>query len=227
MPADPDRRADRDTCKDSKRGSGAAQDGRLQPRLSALIAEVRALRGDLERIGAPHAMQDPGVAMAYRARLLDQWIRHAQGRRQLVCLACAAEQGLLSQHHLELGRQTASATSDRALRALYWTSVQRWRRMPLAERSRASAPSVPRHSPCHATPDMCDLCHELRHDARRSFPHAELVPDRDAVHRHPQAATTLRYDCLSCATHWVRRVLPWEPFVAWTVVQPRQAPYQL
>ncbi|KWW37404.1 hypothetical protein ACUXAV_001049 [Cupriavidus metallidurans] len=215
----------RSTYADSARDCATAQRGRLQPRLSALIAEVRALRRELELMLALYAMPDPREVMACRAQLLDQWIQQAQGRRQLVCLACAAEEGVLTRHHLELGQQTASTTSDRALRALYWASVQRWSRLPVAGQPRTSAPVVRRYTSNIVAADMCEKCCELRHDARRFAPHEALAPlaplalEHDEMHRTDQAVTMSRYGCMACATRWVRRVLPWEPFVSWSVVQ--------
>ncbi|WP_149139043.1 hypothetical protein [Cupriavidus campinensis] len=196
----------------TQRGAAPQSAGRLQPKLSALIAEVRAVRDELDRTLARHGMPSRDAA-ASRARLLDQWIRQAQGRRQLVCLACGAEQGLLQQGHLEIGRRTAAGTTDRALRALYWASVQRWSRAPGIRPMRddtaaASMPAPSASAAPSAVPHMCGDCDDLRQDIRRYTPHAELERDGAGEPPRPHGPAECRYRCGTCATQWVRRVPP-------------------
>ncbi|WP_454766187.1 hypothetical protein [Cupriavidus campinensis] len=208
------------------RAGAPQQHGRLQPKLSALIAEVRAMHDELDRALARQAIpgrDDP----SRRARLLDQWIRQAHGRRQLVCLACGAEHGILEQDHLELGRQTAARTTDRALRALYWASVQRWSRAP-GTRQAFQTPLPSRTPPAtaqpgQAAPHMCGHCHDLSHDIRRFSPHEELERDSAGARLKPRAFAECRYRCGTCDTCWVRRVPPSEPFAVWAVVPARHA----
>jgi hypothetical protein len=186
----------------TQRGAAPQPAGRLQPKLSALIAEVRAVRDELDRTLARHGMPSRDAA-ASRARLLDQWIRQAQGRRQLVCLACGAEQGLLQQGHLEIGRRTAAGTTDRALRALYWASVQRWSRAPGSRPMRDDTPATsvaaPSTSPAVA-PVMCGDCDDLRQDIRRYTPNAGIA-----------AAPAPRNGCGACPRSNRLPSGPWYP----------------
>lgn len=200
----------------------SARHGRLQPRLSALLAEVRAVRDELDRALARQTLPARGEA-ACRARVLDQWIRQSEGRRQLICLACGAEHGLLEQIHLELGRQTAARTTDRALRALYWASVKRCSRMPGAGPRRPEMPAPASATPTMPPADLCGKCDDLRRDIRRFAPHAGLRHDGSGTLWRQPTHAECRYRCGTCDTRWVRRVPPFEPFAVWAVVSARQA----
>lgn len=183
-----------------------------------MIAEVRAVRAEVELALEGNAMPGLGDATAQRAHLLDQWIRQARGRRQLVCLACAAEHGMIQQHHLELVRQTALKTTDRALRALYWASVKRWSRMPVFGRGSTTGPVPARGAPGATSRQLCERCDALRHDVRRFSPHARLQQDGFDSEPTERSQTASWYRCGACHTRWVRRVPPSEHFAVWSVV---------
>ncbi|MFC4521432.1 hypothetical protein [Cupriavidus pinatubonensis] len=192
---------------------------RFQPRLSALLADVRALRAELERTLTLRPGRNLVDRQAQRASILDQWIRQAHGPRQLICLACAAEYGVLEQDHLELGWRTVSATADRALRAVYWATVQRWRRVPASNRVRshttATAPQLADTGPSR----LCEQCHELRDDTRRSSPHAGMLRDECRSDGEKPVDTASWYRCATCSTPWVRREPSHELFAVWSVLR--------
>ncbi|MNL47985.1 hypothetical protein D3C87_1708050 [compost metagenome] len=70
---------------------------------------------------------------------------------------------------------------------------------------------------------MCGDCDDLRQDIRRYTPHAELARDGVNEPPRPHGAAECRYRCGTCATQWVRRVPPFEPFAVWAVVPARHA----
>jgi hypothetical protein len=186
--------------------------------LSAVIAEVRALRRRAER--AAQAQETPGSEryQTHLAQALEQWITHSGGRQQLLWLACAAELGLLQWHHLELGRHTLTQIDDPALSALYWTTAQRWGRLrpgmaPHASPTREAPRPAPRHDIC-----PCEACRALQQDSRRFAPHATLEP-ASAYQRFDAPGSATGFRCATCDTHWVRRLLPSEHFAVWSVTQ--------
>lgn len=204
-----------------KQGDAHRLTGResFQPTLSALLADVRALRRELEQTVARHAASGRADARQQRARLLDQWIRQSSGHRQLVCFACAAEYGVLEREHLELGRRSMAETEDRALRALYWATVHRWRREPAARRQRSDIAAPEPRPVSLVSPGLCGPCRELGRDARRYAPHARLISDEQACEQKAHAGSVSWYCCATCSTPWVRRAPPSELFAAWSIVR--------
>jgi len=210
------------------RGSGTRTGrARLQPQLSALLAEVRTVRRTTER--AVQALADAGEGdyRTHLALLLDREIVQSSGRRQLIYLACAAEQGVLRLRHLELGRRTlmqidalAEPGDHMALSALYWTTAQRWGRLlpgmaePPAD-AHAAATAAGTGAPRALCP--CDACRALQQDSRRFAPHATLEP-ASAYPRFNAPGSAAGFRCATCDTHWVRRMLPSEHFAVWSVM---------
>ncbi|WP_133303168.1 hypothetical protein [Cupriavidus lacunae] len=85
------------------------------------------MRIDAERIAQAIALPGSEAYQEKLASVLDEWIRRGSTRQQLICLACAAEQGTLDLHALIIGRQALLNTQDAALHRLYWACVRRWR----------------------------------------------------------------------------------------------------
>lgn len=201
---------------------------RLQPQLSALLAEVRRARRATERAalalakaGKREAEADSEADYHERlSRLLDEAITGNTGRRQLVYLACAAEQGVLRLAHLGMGRRTLTqidTQSDHmALSALYWTTAQRWGRLLPGMAPAPQAPVVPdQTSPRDVCP--CDACRALQQDSRRFAPHATLEP-ASAYPRFNAPGSTAGFRCATCDTHWIRSMLPSEHFAVWSIM---------
>lgn len=99
---------------------------RLQPRLSALLGQVRETSRHAIRIAREDAQHGKGDFVDCLARLYDHWIRFSRGSQRLIRIASAAEVGALSLQHLQHGEADINMTDDPALRALYWTTARRW-----------------------------------------------------------------------------------------------------
>lgn len=150
------------------------------------------------------------------AALLDQWIRMECGRRRLVCMASAAELGVLRWHHLELGHHTLRHEKDRTLSALYWAVARRLRPTTMRPQSaKYSALGVSCTSDVVA--DACADCRALTRDCRRLLPHDFLEPQEHDGDHMPLLDNDARFRCSRCNTSWVRRVLPFEHFVVWAI----------
>ncbi|KWR87992.1 hypothetical protein [Cupriavidus sp. IDO] len=203
--------------------SGPASASRLQPRLRALIAQVRETSRHAIRLSRAGARRGEGDFADCLARLYDHWISFSHGQQRLIWIASAAEVGALSLWHLQHGEQDISATDDPALRALYWTTARRWQG---ARQDIMSAGAIsPRPAAaCQPDPDsMCGACRDLHRDALRRQPHAELEA-RPAGSTPDQWSGGRWFRCMQCTTQWVRRHPVHEPFAVWTVTSPRTGP---
>ncbi|WP_439892816.1 hypothetical protein ACS7SF_23065 (plasmid) [Ralstonia sp. 25C] len=100
---------------------------RLQPRLSALLGQVRETSRHAIRIAREDAQHGKGDFVDCLARLYDHWICFSRGPQRLIKIASAAEVGALSLQHLQHGEADINVTDDPALRALYWTTARRWK----------------------------------------------------------------------------------------------------
>lgn len=174
---------------------------------------MRALAERTVRGGAARGLVD---YQARLAALLDQWIRMERGRRRLICMACAAELGVLSWHHLELGHHTLRHEKDRTLSALYWALARRLRPMMTSLQSvKISALGMSRANVAIA--GACADCCALERDCRRLYPHDCLEPREHDDDCLPLPDENARFRCSKCNTSWVRRVLPFEHFVVWAI----------
>ncbi|KDP88499.1 hypothetical protein ACU4GI_35010 [Cupriavidus basilensis] len=203
--------------------SGSSSSSRLQPRLRALIVQVRETSRHAIRLAQASSRRGEGDFAACLAQLYDHWISFSHGQKRLIWIASAAEVGALSLRHLQHGEQDICTTNDRALRALYWTTARRWQS---ARQDVMDAGSIGRQpaAGCQPDPDsMCGACRDLHRDARRLQPHAALqarapssTPDRRSGGRW--------FGCTQCATQWVRRHPAHEPFAVWTAASALAGP---
>lgn len=194
-----------------------ASTARLQPRLSALLEQVRETSRHAIRIARADAQHGEADAVDCLARLYDHWIRFSRGPQRLIRIASAAEVGALSLRHLQHGKADINTTDDPALRALYWTTVRRWRN---ARREVTNVDSYAARKPDGSQLDpemMCGACRDLYLDARRRGPHAALVARGDNTAPDQQSGT-LWCHCTQCTTQWVRRQPAHELFAAWTAI---------
>ena len=200
--------------------SGPASVSRVQPRISALLAQVRETSRHATRLARASARRGEGDFADCLARLYDHWIVFSQGKQRLIQIASAAEVGALSLLHLQYGEQDIGMTDDAALRALYWTTARRWQ----GARHDVMHSDATEPGPAgRAQPDldsMCGACRDLHGDARRRRPHA-------ALQAAPSGRTSdLRargrwFRCTECTTQWVRRHPAHEPFAVWTATASR------
>ncbi|CAG2151491.1 hypothetical protein LMG31506_04424 [Cupriavidus yeoncheonensis] len=200
--------------------TGPASVGRLQPRISALLAQVRETSRHAKRLARASARRGEGDFADCLARLYDHWIVFSQGKQRLIRIASAAEVGALSLRHLQYGERDVGMTDDAALRALYWTTARRWQG---ARHDVMNADATDRGPAGHARPDldsMCGACRELHRDARRRGPHVALrtAPPASSA---PLRAGGRWFRCTACPTHWVRRHPAHEPFAVWTATAAR------
>lgn len=194
---------------------------RAHAQRSAVVAELRSMRLKAERAAKANALPGSAAYQKELACVLDEWIARGRGRKQLICLALAAEQGTLELHHLELGRLALMQTNDQALSALYWASVRRWNYAhPPAITETLNKPTET--SGRYTRSELCSDCLELELDSRRLSPHRFLQHGEEGL--EPQAGPAFRvswYSCANCNTRWVRRISPSEPFANWVILRRR------
>ena len=196
--------------------SGPASASRLQPRLRALLGQVRETSHHAIRLARASARRGEGEFTDCLAQLYDHWILFSQGPQRLIRIASAAEVGALSLRHLQHGERDIREIDDAALRALYWTTARRWQGARQDVMEAASAVRLPVASVQPDPDSMCGACRDLHRDCRRRQPHRALkaLAAASAVdHR----AGGRWFRCTQCATQWVRRHPVHEPFAVWTV----------
>lgn len=195
--------------------SGPASVSRLQPRISALLAQVRETSRHAIRLARMSSRRGEGDFADCLTQLYDHWIVFSHGKQRLIRIASAAEVGALSLRHLQYGEHDVGMTDDAALRALYWTTARRWQ----GARHDVMNDDAPDPGPAgHPQPDldsMCGACRELHGDARRHRPHATLQATPAASPAPPRAGGRW-FRCTECTTQWVRRHPAHEPFAVWT-----------
>lgn len=183
--------------------------------------EVRYLRQSAMSLALPHGI--PGSADYVRTleHLLDRWIRGSHGRRQLLCMACAAELHVLHVQHLALCYRNTARDSEPALNTLFWTIVRRYHARPAAVPHLKSVPLGPlRQEPV----PLCEHCVTLQRDFRRASPHTTLRSVSHGESPRPADATDPAaqyhdggwFRCVACDAHWIREFTPNDPFGAWT-----------
>ncbi|MBB3014137.1 hypothetical protein FHX62_002810 [Cupriavidus alkaliphilus] len=180
--------------------------------MSALLVEVRAARRLAEREACKASDGNYTISLA---SVLEKHIRAAKGRRHLIWLACAAELGVLRRTHLQLNRPALEALDERALKALFWAVVRRW------HRTQAAGPGLTEQITARRKWDgkPCRDCSDLNLDRRRYTPHRWL--ERDGLDGSLQADSDLpiRFRCVRCETHWVRRLIASEYFAWWSITR--------
>ncbi len=179
--------------------------------ISALLAEVRVARRQAEKEASEAG---DGNYMKRLSSVVEGHITTEEGRGQLIWIACAAELGVLELAHLQLNRHAREALNERALSALFWAVVRRW------NRSQAERPGLKGHAiPQKIDGEPCLDCSDPYLDRRRYTPHRWL--ERDGLDGSLQAHSDLaiRFRCLRCETHWVRRLLNSEYFAGWSITR--------
>lgn len=188
----------------------------LQTTLSKLLAEVRAIRRGVERTALANAQQFSTDYKGQLSRIIDQCMASEDGRTRVLYLACAAELGILSSHHLDLGADIVRGLNDPALRALYWTASRRCGR-----KFTVRSPGVEQRGDTMslaASGQRCRPCAELAQDNRRYDPHAKLRSFAAPLLGDGGRPPVAEFQCESCNTRWVRRVGTGEYFAAWTAI---------
>jgi len=112
----------------------------LPARMAALLQDVREVGREARRLAAKRSRRGTAAYAACLARVLEEWISTNSGTRQVVCLAAAAEHGVLSARHFELASPAIRHSHDAAVRALYWATARRCR-WPADVDAGASAPA--------------------------------------------------------------------------------------
>ncbi|EYS88297.1 hypothetical protein CF68_35830 [Cupriavidus sp. SK-4] len=183
----------------------------LLSRLTVLRKEVRSLSRTAQALARRAGKPGTDEYRADLAHLVDDWIRRSNGRRQLLCMASAAELNVLRAEHVRLCEAGLRPDGDEALRVLFWTSARRHaanlRRLPAVVRQPA-----PGQAGTQAI--LCEDCVALMRDARRCWPHAALRPVGVPASPSGQA----RYRCATCAVQWLRHKQRHELFFAWTPI---------
>ncbi|WP_434033073.1 hypothetical protein [Cupriavidus sp. a3] len=189
----------------------------IQSRISSMLADIHALSRRAQRAASKNATRWAGTYEMHLAALLDEWIAQESGRRQLICIACAAELGVLKSRHLDLANRAIGQTDDRALRALYWSVTKRCVRAVNSGVAARTALDSARTATCLVMP--CDGCCELARDNRRSAPHQTLESLGAPPLREDAAPRSVsEFYCSACRAHWVRRISPFDPFAEWKAV---------
>jgi len=98
----------------------------VKARLTAVMSEVRKATREAAQTARSDARRGKGSYADCLARLYEEWIRFSVGRARLIHIASAAEAGLLSLHHLQLGEQALEHIDDHAVRTMFWATARRW-----------------------------------------------------------------------------------------------------
>jgi hypothetical protein len=185
--------------------------------ISALLAEVRVARRQAEKEASEAG---DGNYTKRLSSLVEGRIAMEEGRGQLIWIACAAELGVLKLAHLQLNSHAREALKERVLSALFWAVVGRW------NRSHAEGLGLKGHTIPQRKRDgkPCLDCSDLYLDRRRYAPHQWL--QRDGLDGSLQAHSDLaiRFRCVRCETHWVRRLPASEYFAWWSITRFGDAP---
>lgn len=175
-----------------------------------MLAEIRVARRQAEK----EAREAEGGNYTKRlSSVVERHIATEEGRSQIVWIACAAELGVLKLAHLQLNVNAREALNERALNALFWAVVRRW------DRSLAGQPGLKGHPIPQRKRERepCLDCNDLYLDRRRYTPHRGLQRDGLDGSLQTDSDLAIRFRCIRCDTHWVRRLLDSECFVLWSI----------